>query len=69
MKISHWKKLDHVAFVLMLLTLSLAFATSIVYPSSIATPIFIVITIVLWIIALVYDILEETDSVKVAELK
>jgi len=61
---AHWRKLDHVAFVLMLLLLVMALGASIVYPGLIATPIFIVIALVLWFIALIYDLMETTDKEK-----
>ena len=59
---AHWRRLDHVAFVLMLPVLGMALGASIVYPSSIAVPIFIVIAYVLWFIALIYDLMKVTDK-------
>lgn len=62
---SIWRRYnDHVAFVLMLPLLGMALGSSIVYPGSIATPIFIVIALVLWCIALIYDLMETTNKEK-----
>jgi len=59
---SHWKKLDHVAFVLMLFVLFSAFGTSIIYPTSPVTLILIIVGIILWFIAFDYDLMEDADK-------
>jgi len=58
---SHWTKLDHVAFILILFCLIFAFLLHILDLSKTAINCLIIIGMVLWIIAFIYDLTEKKD--------
>ena len=60
-QVSHWKKLDHVAFLLMLPLLCFMLLISMV-SSEIANPYLILTCLLLWSIAFFYDLTEKKEA-------